>query len=112
MLEKDRDGAAESLKHKHCLRTVQNCDRLKRVNSSKALGAVIIVWNYRESSALKLVLGCSRKELHNEVVIIIRVVLSHNAEAKNDFTQSRWLSKPMAKSGFDYFFNLVKFNKP
>ena len=40
MIEKERDGAAELLKHEHCLRSVPNCDRLKRVNSSKALGAV------------------------------------------------------------------------
>ena len=40
VIEKDRDGAAESLIHEHCLRSVPNCDRLKRVNSSKALGAV------------------------------------------------------------------------
>ena len=39
-IEKDGDGAAESLIHEHCLRSVPNCDRLKRVNSSKALGAV------------------------------------------------------------------------
>ena len=39
-IEKDRDGAAESLVHAHCLRSVPNCDRLKRANSSKALGAV------------------------------------------------------------------------
>ena len=40
MLEKDRDGATESLIHKHCLRLVLNCDHLKHVNSSKVLGAV------------------------------------------------------------------------
>ena len=38
--EKERDGATESLIHEHCLRSVPNCDRLKRDNSSKALGAV------------------------------------------------------------------------
>ena len=40
VIEKERDGAAESLIHEHCLRSVPNCDRLKRINSSKALGAV------------------------------------------------------------------------
>ena len=30
----------ESLKHEHCLRSIPNCDCLKRDNSSKALGAV------------------------------------------------------------------------
>ena len=40
VMEEDRDGAVESLIHEHCLRSVPNCDRLKRVNSSKALGAV------------------------------------------------------------------------
>ena len=39
-MEKERDGAMELLKHEHCLRSVPNCDRLKRVKSSKALGAV------------------------------------------------------------------------
>ena len=40
VIEKDRDGATESLIHTHCLRSVLNCDRLKRVNSSKAVGAL------------------------------------------------------------------------
>ena len=40
VIEKDRTGAAESLIHEHCLRSVPKCDRLKCVNSSKALGAV------------------------------------------------------------------------
>ena len=34
---KDSDGAAESLIHAHCLRSVPNCDHLKRVNS-------VLVW--------------------------------------------------------------------
>ena len=40
VIEKDKDGALESLIHELCLRSVPNCDRLKRANSSKALGAV------------------------------------------------------------------------
>ena len=40
MIEKDGDGATESLIHKHCPRSVPNSDSSKRVNSSKALGAV------------------------------------------------------------------------
>ena len=40
VIEKDADEAAESLIHAQCLRSVLNCDHLKRVNSSKALGAV------------------------------------------------------------------------
>ena len=40
VIEKEKDGAAESLKHEHYLRSVANCDCLKRVNGSKALGAV------------------------------------------------------------------------
>ena len=39
-MKKDRKIETESLKHEHYLRSLPNCDRLKRVNSSKALGAV------------------------------------------------------------------------